>query len=335
MCKIRICIAGLIYLSLAIQVLAQEGEKAYRFLELPTSARVNALGGYNVSVIETEPTLVFQNPAALGKEMDMNAGITFMSYLADIKVGSAIFSKSIRTQNAFAIGVNYIDYGNFTEGTQSGGITNEFKATDIAVSGVYSHALADRLRGGVAAKFIYSAYEDYTSTAIGFDVGLSYYNEDREFSAGLVLANIGAQISAYNDNRISLPWDIRVGMSKKLGKAPIRLSVTGVYLTQWDFARIDEANGIDSSGDSFAKTLLKHTVWGIEVLPSKNFWVAIGFNPKSHYDLQLQEGNRFGGLNAGAGIRISKFSIGFSLAKYHPSATSFLFSLGADISKFR
>ncbi|MDU1903584.1 MAG: type IX secretion system protein PorQ [Dysgonomonas sp.] len=332
MSRITSSILGIIITIFTFSGIAQDGEKAFRFLELPTSTRINALGGTNVSIIENDISLVFDNPAALGKEMNMHANIGFMSYIADIKVGSAIFGKSIRDQNAFAIGVNYIDYGKLSEGT-SEGVIGDFSATDIAVNGVYSHMLTDRLRGGVTAKFIYSSYESYTSTAIGFDVGLSYYDEEREFSAGLVLKNIGSQISSYNDKRIGMPWDINVGLSKKLNNAPIRFSLTGVYLTQWDFSRIDEANGIVSD-DGFAKTLFKHTVLGVDIIPSQNFWIALGFNPKAHYDLKLQEGNKFGGFNAGAGINISKFSIGFSLAKYHPDATSFHLSLSADISKF-
>lgn len=312
---------------------AQEGEKAFRFLELPTSTRINALGGRNVSIIENDISLIFDNPAALGKEMDMHANVGYMSYIADIKSGSAIFGKSIRDKNSFAVGVNYVDYGKFKETTSENTVIGDFSATDIAINGVYSHMLTDRLRGGVTAKFIYSSFESYTSTAIGFDVGLSYYNEDSEFSSGLVLKNIGSQISSYNDNRIGMPWDINIGISKKLNNAPVRFSLTGVYLTQWNFSRINEANGI-TSDDGFIKTLFKHTVLGVDIIPSQNFWVALGFNPKAHYDLKLQEGNKFGGFNVGAGINISKFSIGFSLAKYHPGATSFHLSLSADISKF-
>ncbi len=332
--RINIYITVLICIVSTFGAKAQDGEKVFRFLDLPNSVRSDALGGTNVSAIENDISLVFQNPAALGKEMDMNANVNFMSYIADVKVGSAIFGKSIREANSFAVGVNYIDYGSFKETNENNEELGSFGAKDIVVNGIYSHMLTNRLRGGVTTKFISSTYADYSSIAIGFDVGLSYYNEDREFSAGLVLKNIGSQLSSYNDKRVSLPWDINIGISKKLRNAPIRFSITGVYLTQWNFSRVDEANGIDSSDDNFAKTLFKHAIFGIDIIPSQNFWIGIGYNPKVHYDLKLQEGNKFGGLNAGAGIKIQKFSIGFSLAKYHPSATSFHFSLGMDISKF-
>lgn len=332
--KIRLYLSLFFFSMIALPTFAQDGQKVYRFLDLPNSVRADALGGTNVSLIDNDVSLVFQNPAALGKEMDMNANVNFLSYIADVKIGSAIFGKSIRDANSFAVGVNYIDYGNFKETGSNNEELGSFSAKDIVVSGIYSHMLTDRLRGGVTAKFISSSYADYSSTAIGFDVGLSYYNEDREFSAGLVLKNIGSQLSSYNNKRVSLPWDINIGISKRLRSAPVRFSLTGVYLTQWKFTKVNEANGIDSSDDNFAKTLLKHTIIGVDIIPSPNFWIGVGFNPKAHYDLKLQEGNKFGGFNAGAGVKIQKFSIGFSLAKYHPSATSYHFNLGVDISKF-
>lgn len=332
--RIKACIASIICTLIIFHASAQEGEKVFRFLELPTSVRANTLGGTNVSVIENDVSLVFLNPAALGREMNMNANVNFLSYISDIKVGSAIFGKSIRENNSFAVGVNYVDYGKFKETTSQNEVIGDFSAKDIVVSGVYSHMLTNRLRGGVTAKFISSNYAEYSSIAIGFDVGLSYYNEDREFSAGLVLKNMGSQISSYNDTRVGMPWDVELGISKRLRSVPLRFSLTADYLTQWNFANVDEANGIDSSDDSFIKTAFKHTVWGVDILPSENFWIGVGFNPKVHYDMALQDGNKFGGFSAGAGLKIQKFSIGFSLAQYHPAAATYQLSVGFDISKF-
>lgn len=333
MSKIRCSVLFILCILFCFRVNAQDGEKAFRFLEMPTSVRVDALGGTNVSLIDNDISLVFYNPAALGKEMNMRANLNYLSYLADIKAVSAIFGKSLGDVSSFAVGVNYMDYGKFTE-TSINEIVGEFQAKDIVVNGIYSHMLTDRLRGGVNAKFIYSSYAEFTSTAIGFDVGLSYYNEDSEFSAGLVLKNIGAQLSSYTDKRVGLPWDVQVGMSKKLRNAPIRFSLTGRYLTQWDFYRVNAADGIDTSEDNFFKTFIKHTVIGVDVLPSKNLWLGVGFNPKVNSDMKLKEGGKWGGFNAGAGIKIQKFSVGFSLAQYHPSATTYHFNVAFDMSKF-
>lgn len=312
---------------------AQNGEKVYRFLNLPTSTHVNALGGNNVSLVDNDISLVFHNPALLGKEMDMNVNVNYMSYIADIGSGSGIFGKSINEISSYAIGMNYIDYGDFDKMTAEQIREGSFSAKDFAISGMYSRDLTPYLRGGVTAKFIYSAYDSYTSTAIGFDVGLSYYNEDKSFSAGLVLKNVGAQLSSYNDERVGLPWDVQLGLTKRIKNAPIRFSLTGIYLTQWDFEKIDNANAVERSDDNFTKTLFKHMVFGVDLLPSENMWIGVGYSPKANSDMKLTDGNKWGGLNAGAGIRIKRFNVGFSFANYHPSATSYHFSFSMDISK--
>jgi len=46
----------------------------------------------------------------------------------------------------------------------------------------------------VTLKFLYSSLEKYTSIGLGVDVGLSYYNPDKGFSAGFTLKNMGAQL---------------------------------------------------------------------------------------------------------------------------------------------
>ena len=46
---------------------AQLGDEAYSFLRLPSSTRVGALGGDNISLVECDPSLGFHNPALLGK----------------------------------------------------------------------------------------------------------------------------------------------------------------------------------------------------------------------------------------------------------------------------
>ena len=44
---------------------AQTHQTTYRFLALPVSAHAAALGGDNISLIESDETLIFNNPALL------------------------------------------------------------------------------------------------------------------------------------------------------------------------------------------------------------------------------------------------------------------------------
>lgn len=183
-------------------------------------------------------------------------------------------------------------------------------------------------------KMLYSHLAEYSSFGIGVDAGLSYYDEEKNLSFGVVLKNIGAQLKAYDSERGRLPWDIQMGISKKMEHAPIRVSVTATHLKQWKFKYIDETMAEKDLEDSFVQTLAKHLIFGVDFLPSDNFWVGLGYNPKANMDMKLKEGgNRLGGFSVGAGLHVSRFDIGASVARYHPSALSLMLSLSMSLSE--
>ncbi|MDL2256742.1 type IX secretion system protein PorQ [Bacteroidales bacterium OttesenSCG-928-I14] len=306
---------------------AQEGKTTFDYLMLPVSAHAAALGGTNVSFIEPDVSLVFNNPAFLGYEMDKQLNLNYMSYLGDIGMGNVAFGKSINDRTTIGLGVNYVNYGNMIETSEDRTVLGDLKANDITGNVFLSRDFTDYLRGGITAKFIYSNYHHNTSIGLGVDLGLSYYNPDTEFSWGIVAKNLGRQVKAYEDESANLPWDIQIGMSKKLSKAPIRFSFTGLYLKQWSF---ENPNG---EKDSFFKTLAKHFIIGVDILPSDNFWIGVGYNIKRGMDMHLQEGNKFAGFSAGAGLKVRAFSFGISYAKYHPNANSLIFSLSSSFAE--
>ena len=306
---------------------AQEGNSTFDYLLIPQSVRASALGGTNVSLIENDVSLIFGNPAFLGPEMDKTLNVGYMSYIADIAIGNAVFTKALGERSAWGIGMIYSNYGNMKEVTAENAIIGDLTANDICGNLFFAHDLTDRIRGGITGKFLYSNYYHNTAIGIGVDLGLSYYNEEKAFSVGLVGKNIGRQIKAYEEELANLPWDIQFGFSKNLDRAPIRFSVTGVYLKQW---RFDNLNG---EQDSFMKTLGKHLVLGVDFIPTDNFWVGLGYNIKRASDMSLQDANKFGGFSIGAGLRVKSFSFGCSVGKYHPAATSFMLNISTSFAK--
>ncbi len=325
----------ILLLSFALQsAAAQTGNQVFEFLTLPSSVRAGALGGHTVSLIERDPSLVFHNPALLGGEMDRMVNLDYMNYIADVNVGNALFTKAFRERGAWGAGVHYFHNGKFKGMDDQGQYTGDFTAGDIALEGFFSYDLSERWRGGVSMKFLYSNYDIYTSLGLCFDAGLSYYDSEKEFSFGVVLKNIGAQLKPYYEDRQKMPWDIQMGITKKMNHAPLRLSITAMYLNRWKFDYTDDAT--DYEGDNFAKALFKHLVMGIDYVPSDNFWVGIGFNPKTKMDMRLRGGGSgLSGFSAGAGVRIRMFDVGVSFAKYHPSAMSMMVSISTSLSDFK
>ena len=313
---------------------AQMGDEGYTFLRFPTAARANALGGHTVSLVERDPSLVFHNPALLGAEMDGMVNLNYMNHMSDISVGSALFTKNINGTSAWGAGVSFISYGDFKEMSPENVHLGSFTAKDMQLSGFYSRDLSERWRIGITLKALYSSFEKYSSFGIAADVGLSYYHSEKKFSAGMTLKNVGAQLKAYEDTRQKLPWDIQIGISQGVKHAPFRFSLTAMNLTQWSFETTSKQVDIEDE-DSFFRTLAKHLVFGVDYIPSENFWIGVGFNPKRYYDMKLTGGNTLSGFSAGVGFRIRMFELGASVAKYHPSALSLMLSVSTTLSDFK
>jgi hypothetical protein len=315
---------------LPVAVFCQEGDKGYVFLRFPAVSRISALGGYSVSMAEVEPALAFHNPALLGGEMDMTLNVNYMNYMSDVNVGNAIFTKAFRTQSSWGIGGTYVNYGSMKEMTANDEYLGVFTIQDIGLYGFYAYDLSDRWRGGLSLKMLYSSLADYSSFGLAVDAGLSYFVAETDFSFGFALKNIGAQLKSYHNDRQEIPWDIQMGFTQRLAHAPLRISVTGIYLNKWKLNYVDDT--IEKS-DHFFKTLMKHLVFGVEFLPTRNFWLGIGLNPKTMMDMRLNEGNGLRGFSIGGGVKVSRFNVGASVAQYHPSATSVMVSVVVVLSQ--
>jgi len=304
----------------------QEGNSTFTFLQLPTSVRAAALGGTNVSLVENDISLIYQNPAFLGQEMDMSFAAGYLSYIADVSISNVAFTKALGERSAWGVGVVYASYGKMLETTEENVILGDLNASDVCGNVFFSRDLTDKIRGGVTAKFIYSNYAYNTAIGLGVDLGLSYYNRDKDLSIGIVGKNLGRQVKSYETELADLPWDIQFGLSQKLAHAPIRYSITAVQLNQWKF--------YNSQGerDASATAFFKHFIFGLEFLLSDNFWVGLGYNVKRSADLHLSEGNKFGGFSVGAGLKVKAFSFGCSVGEYHPSATSFMLNISTSLA---
>lgn len=297
----------------ALAASAQSGTTAYGFLDLPTSAHVFSLGGTNPTIIDEDPTLAQQNPALLGPEIGMAAAVSYMHYLGDSNFGSAVIGKSAGDLAAWGIGVRYLNYGSFEGRDETGAITGSFSAQDVVIGGTYSHVINDRLRGGINLDFIYSSYEAYTALALSADLGINYYDEERDLSLSLVLKNMGGQVKRFDDRYARLPFDLRLGWMQAIGHSPFSLTLTAMRLTEWK------------------RSVLNHFIAGAQFSPSEKFYVAIAYNPIIRSDMEGYQRNVLSGWSMGIGLRIKAFGVGIAVAQPHRGATSLLLNLSTDI----
>ncbi len=290
---------------------AQESQTGYNFLRLPVSAHAAALGGYNITLIEDDPSLIFQNPALLATVSDKSLNLNFMTYMEGVTTASAAFNRIVKEKASWAVMAQYIDYGTMKEVDENNIQTGDFSARDIAISGAFSYLLTDRLVGGITAKFITSYIGSYNSLAVGVDLGLNYYDPEHEWSVSLVAKNLGGQIKAYDDEYERMPIDVQAGVSKRFGVLPFRVSLTMDDLNHWDYKFIN------------------HFILGIDILITQQIYIAGGYNFRRANEMGIadnngEESSHGAAFSFGAGLQLERFKLQVAYSKYHVSSNSIL-----------
>ena len=292
---------------------SQESETAYNFLRLPVSAHVSALGGDNISIIEDDATLIFHNPALINEVSDRTINLNFMTYMEGAKTASASFVKGAGERASWGVAAQYMDYGSMKETTWDNTQTGEFSARDISVAGTYAYALTQYLSGGVTARLISSHIGSYSSMAVGVDLGLNCFWEASDLSISAVAKNLGGQVKAYDDEFEKIPFDLQLGVSKRLAKSPLRFSATLTRLTDWS--------------EGFGH----HLCVGADLILSPTIYLAAGYNFRRASQMKISDSDgsssHGAGLSLGGGIQLERFKLHVAYGKYHVSASSILINI--------
>lgn len=331
------CALAAMSMAIAMPVSAQDGTSSYSWLNITSSSKIYGLGGMNISLVDDELQSSDQNPALLGPEMSGQIAINYMRYLGGSNLAGVRYAHSAGERAAWSAGIQYFGYGSITETLPDGSSVGTFSPIDVAFSGSYSHDITDRLRGGFDIKFLYSSYADYSAFAVATDLGLNYFNPERDLSLSLVIANLGGQVKRFDESYNRLPFDIRLGWSKVFGNFPVRFSVTAWNLTKWKLPYMDLGDGTAGSEpqlkESFSSNLFRHLIFGADLISSKNFYLGLGYNYKTRTDMSTYHRSFFSGFSLAAGIRGRAYGVGVALAQPHTGATTFMLNLNLSLNE--
>lgn len=333
---LRLYITAVCLVLLSVTLRAQDGSAAYNFLNVTSSAKIYGLGGVNISLVDDDITVTDQNPALLGSEMSGMVAVNYMRYIGGSNFAGARYAHSAGEHGAWGAHIQYFGYGSMKEALPDGSVIGTFSPKDVSFGATYSHDITDRLRGGINLKLLYSGYADYTAFAVATDLGINYYDADRDLSLSLVVANLGGQLKRFNEAYDRLPFDVRLGWSQSFGTFPIRFSVTAWNLTKWHLPYTDAGDGTAASEptvkDGFWSNLFRHLVFGADLISSPNYYISLGYNYKSRTDMSTYSRSFISGFSIGAGIKVKNFGISASFAQPHTGATTFMFNLAYNLS---
>lgn len=303
---------------------AQEGASAYHFLQFPQSSHTSALGGANISAVDDDVAAAMNNPALLSTVSDRTLSLNFMTYAAGSKAVGAAFAKAFGERHTGAVAAQYLGYGSMDETDAEGNVIGSFSAKDLSLTAGYAYLLNDRWAGGASVKMIYSKYAEFSSLALAVDVGLNYYDVDADFSASLALKNLGVQLKAFEDDHDHVPYDLQLGLSKGIARAPIRFSLTLTDLTRWRTSDYFVPEGDELKS---LQKLLNHVVVGVDVFPIDALYLSAGYNFRRAYELKAAGSGKGADLSVGGGVQLSRFRAGIAWARYHLAASSLHFDV--------
>lgn len=313
---------------------AQENNSAYNWLNITSSSKIYGLGGLNISLVDDDLATADQNPALLGAEMSGQVVLNYMHYVGGSNFAGFKYAHSSGERGAWSAHLQYFGYGSIKETLPDGSIIGDFSPKDVSFGGTYSHDFTDRLRGGIALKFLYSGYADYTAFALSTDIGLNYYDPDNDMSLSVVMANLGGQIKRFDEAYDRLPFDIRLGWSKSFTNFPVRLSVTAWNLTKWKLPYMDNGDGTvqPEIKESFSSNLFRHLVFGADLISSPNFYLGIGYNYKTRTDMATYQRSFLSGWSLAGGLNARNFSVGLAFAQPHTGATTIMLNLNLNLN---
>ncbi|HET9055503.1 MAG TPA: type IX secretion system protein PorQ [Chitinophagaceae bacterium] len=323
---------GMMFISHAGYSQTLGGNAVFNFLKLPNSPQLTALGGINLTNQSNDISLAFNNPALLRDSMHSQTIAVFNSLPAGIKnLHWMLGYHHSKLKTNFAFGIHYFNYGNFLQTDAIGNVLGEFRPTDFVVQLTASRQYLEKWFYGLSVKYINSNYGIYRSSGIAMDVGVNYYDKENLFQVGVVAKNMGTQLTHYASNKKEeLPFDLEIGISKRLEKAPFQFSATIHHVHQFDIRYNDttfnndnpfggNVNDSKNTGDK----IFRHFVLATQLYLGKYVEVTMAYNHLRRSELKISNaGNGLNGFSLGVGALLPKLTIRYARA-YYQSNTAY------------
>lgn len=297
------------------------GSSAYNFLKLSSDPLLTALGGVNVSYKTNDVGLTANNPALLHQDLNSQLNLSFNNFLSGIKTYSltgAVYKDNLNT--SISGHIYFVDYGVLPQTDAAGNIEGNFHPVDYVIQVSAAKQYLERWNYGASLKLISSNYQLYKSSAVALDFGVLYSDSSNNLFAGILAKNMGVQLKTYAGEGEDLPFDLQIGITKKLAKAPLGFSFTAQHLHQFNLVYNDAGFNADnnfSSNNNFFNKVFNHFVIASNIYLGNNLEAIVGYNHLRRTELNIgSSGNGLNGFSMGVRIRFSKIQVLYARSNY-------------------
>ncbi len=330
---------------LSIQLSAQTlgGNTVFNFLKLPNTPQLSALGGINISQVSNDLGLAFNNPALLKPQMHSQMNAVFNGFYSGITAYHLSLGYHHQKLNTnFLWGLNFFNYGSTQETDAAGNLLGKFRPIDWVMQVSASRSYLEKWNYGATLKFINSDYGRYYSNGLAVDAGVLYHDSAKLFSASLLVKNMGFQIKKYDGTDAGdLPFDLEIGVTKRLAQAPFAFSFTAHHLQYFNISYNDTAfnneNGFPNESDAkftFDK-LFRHIVIATTIYLGDKVEITAGYNHLRRQELNIASGaNGLNGFSLGAALILDKLQVRYARTNYQNNTAYNQFGLNMTLNKY-
>jgi hypothetical protein len=301
------------------------------------------LGGLNVSQQNSDISLSFHNPALLSLQTHAQMSASFNAAFEGMRQYHWMQGyRSSKLNTNFAAGISYFHYGDVTQTDPAGNILGNIRPRDYVIQLSASREYRSRWTYGLTMKYIGSNYGLVRSGAFAADVGLLYRDTANLLQVSVVGMNMGTVMKKYTQGVTEeLPFDLVLGISKKLAKAPIQFSLTAHHLHRFNLLYNDTSFN-QEIGDPFQPSkgfsidkLFRHFIFSTQILIGKKVEVTVGYNYLRRAELRLPNyANGLVGFSLGIGIVLPKLQLRYGRTYYQNTTAYNQLSLNLPLNRY-
>lgn len=326
----------------ALMAQSTAGDRSFAVLNLYNSAQMTARGlNFIPRFVNDVPTAI-TNPSTLNDSLNNKVSLTYTDLFAGAYQGALAFTHKFDKLNNFGnfgFGLQYINYGNFTQTESDGEVTGSFLVNDFMLTVGWGMQLEKNLYIGATFKPLFSQYESYSSFAIAFDLAATYVSNDKSWQAAFMIKNVGRQLVSFNNERDTLPFDMQIGVSKRFTHAPLILYIVADKLTKWNIRENDVLNPrdvtqidgtVDEENDfsAFLDKGFRHLHFAVDIVPSDKFYISLGYSWRQHQEMKVDDAFSLAGFSYGLGIKYKKYTLNYARNEYHNYGSPNYLTLG-------
>lgn len=273
---------------------SKAGTSAFPFLKINIGARAVGMGGAFTGLANDESALYY-NPAGISSFEENRFILGYHNYFVDMQSGFAGYIHQLRERVFLAGWVSYLNYGEFIETDGSGTTTGTFGGGDLLTAVTLAVKQSYNLTLGGTVKFIYERLHDFSATGFAVDLGVKYSGDRDRLGLGMMIQNLGKQLSALGAEKYRLPLTVRGGVSVRPRAFPLTLATDLIVPVDNDPVM----------------------AFGADYYEFKPFYARVGWNSFGSNFRAANSDDQWAGLSLGVGFDINNMHISYA---FSPSA---------------